>query len=127
MRGWRATAVVGAVLVAAGCADKLSLERGFDIDLGERPTLILPPQSVDQTVTAAVTADHRVSVYVIPSPLGDIKNADEKQLKARATASSENMTTGRFQFKVPAKQETNVVFTAGSKTTKAKVTVKLTN
>lgn len=127
MHGWRAMTVVGVALVAAGCANKLDIERSYDIDLGERPTLILPPQSVDQAVTAAVTSDHPVSVYVIPSPLGDIQNADEKQLKARATANSENMTTGRFQFRVPANQETNVVFTAGAKTKKAKVTVKLTN
>jgi hypothetical protein len=126
MSGWRATAVVGLAVLAAGCANKLDIERSYDIDQMNRKSLILPPQSREQTVTATVTADRPVNVYVIPSPVGDLMDAD-KQLKARATSSSENMTTGSFQFKVPANQETNVVFTPAGKTDKAKVTVKLKN
>lgn len=127
MTGWQRLGLIGLLVAAVGCTAKLDVERSYEIEQLDRRIVGLPAQSREQTVTATVNSDQPVDVYAIPASVGDLDTLDAGQLKAKASASSERMTTGTFKFTVPAKQETNVVVTPSAKTAKAKVSLKLTN
>jgi hypothetical protein len=126
MTGLRTVGLFGLVL-CVGCANKLNVEKAYEIAQTDRQIITLEPQSREQTVTAAVTADQPVDVFVLPASAGDPATIEAKSLKGKASASSEGVTTGTFKFAVPAKQETNIVVTPSAKTNRAKVTIKLTN
>jgi hypothetical protein len=129
-RYWWAFAAV-ATLVAAGCGSKLNTEKTFALPAegGDRSALFnLPKHSSEQTVTAAVTSDAAVDVYVFAAKdVSEPRDLTPEERGKKAVLTKTGVTQETIAIKVPAKEEYLVLVALPRNAMKASGKVKFTN
>lgn len=126
-----AVMVVIVALVSAGCAAKLNTEKAFTLPAagGDRGVVFnLPTQSSEQTVTAVITSDVAVDVYVyaakdVPEP----RDLTPEERGKKALLAKTGVTQETLAIKVPAKEEYRVLVGLPRNTMQASGKVKFTN
>lgn len=123
--------VAVAVIVTAGCTSKLNTEKAFTLPAegGDRSVVFnLPKQSSEQTVTAVITSDVAVDVYVYSAKdVTEPRDLSPEERGAKALLSKTGVTQETLSINVPASEDYRVLVGLPRNTMKATGKVKFTN